>query len=76
MLKSMEFSASNLIAGLLFGTIGFWIFKQSIQKSNLKLAIIAVVMILWTYFAPNDFADWIGCLALSAAAYHFWRDDS
>ncbi len=66
---------SNLLAGLLFGTVGFWIFRKSIQKSNLKLAVIAVSMILWTYFAPNDYADWIGCFALSGAAYYVWNEE-
>ena len=71
----MDFSVSNLIAGLLFGTLGIWLFRKSIQKSNLKLAVIAVAMILWTYFAPNDFADWLGGLAFAGAAYYVWNED-
>lgn len=71
----MDFSTSGIIAGLLFGTLGFWIFKKSREKMSVKLAVIGVVMMLWPYFAPSDWMDWAGGLALGGAAYYVWNDD-
>lgn len=72
---SLNFSVSEIIAGLLFGTLGFWIFKKSREKMNVKLSVIGVSLFFWPYIPNNIWVNWLGGLALCALAWKWWNEE-
>ena len=51
-----EFSAPNLLAGLLFGSIGFVGFIYGKRMSRLKPVLIGLVLMAYPYFVENTLA--------------------
>lgn len=63
---------SSLFAGFVFSVIGFWMLKEARKKADLRLVILSIFLIAYTYFTANPYLDWgIGC-ALCAGAYLIW----
>lgn len=69
----MDLSVSAVISGLLFGGIGFWMLKQSRQKGNFYLMVIALALMIYPYFTHGPVADWGVGIGLCYAAHHFWN---
>jgi hypothetical protein len=72
---SFESSTSSLIAGLLFPSIGFYVFRKSRQQMSVKLALVGVAMMLWPYFAPSDALEWVGGFAMCGLCFYWWDKD-
>lgn len=68
----MNLSISSIFASLMFGTIGFIVFRRGKQESNFKLLFIGLGLMLYTYFTSGYLMDWGVGLVLSFAAYYYW----
>jgi len=66
----MDLSPSSLLAGIIFGTIGFYMIRESRRRGNLWMALIGLALMSYTYFTPNPWVDWGGGVALCALAYN------
>lgn len=69
----MHFSASSLIAGLIFSVIGFWLYKEGRRRTNLSLVVIAVLLMLYPMFTQNPWQDWGVGISLCALAKYRWE---
>jgi hypothetical protein len=74
-LELFDFSVSGLVSALLFGVIGMYLFKYGRQRSNLKLVLIAIGLMLYPYFTHGPVGDWGVGIALCAAAYYLKDSD-
>jgi hypothetical protein len=68
-----EFSAPNLLAGLLFGSIGFVGFIYGKRMSRWKPMMIGLLLMAYTYFVQNTLAI-CGIGLAGTAALFWWRD--
>lgn len=73
-LLGLDFSPSVLIAGLIFGVVGFYAFRIGKKNSNLKLVILGMILMVYPLFVSGAKMTWGIGILLSAAAYHF-KDD-
>lgn len=55
----MNFSASNLIAGVVFGIFGWSAFSYGRRLVLWKPMAIGVVLMGYSYFVPNDWLVWL-----------------
>jgi hypothetical protein len=68
----MDISISSLAAGFVFGVIGLWLFKEGRRRSEVRIALVGVTMMGYSYFTSNPAADWGIGLALCGLAYMWW----
>ena len=68
-----EFSAPNLLAGLLFGSIGFVGFIYGKRRSRLKPMMIGLLLMAYPYFVENTLA--LCGIGLAGTAALFWLGD-
>lgn len=71
LLEDMNFSASSLISGFIFGVIGWYVFKHGRKNSNNYFVTIGIVLMVYPYFTRGPVADWGVGAALCGLAYHF-----
>ena len=67
------FNWPNLIAGLIFGTIGLVAFMYGKKERAWKPLAIGIVLMVYPYFVPNTILSYAIGITLTAALY-FWRD--
>ena len=65
----INFSASSLIAGLVFGTIGLILFRKGKQKLHYTWVIIGMALMGYSLFTSSPWQDWGIGAALSITAY-------
>jgi hypothetical protein len=68
-----EFSAPNLLAGLLFGSIGFVGFIYGKRMSRWKPMMIGLLLMAYSYFVQNTLA--ICGIGLAGTVALFWWSD-
>ena len=54
----MNFSVSNLVAGLLFGVFGIYFFRIGKKNVNLKVMLSGFALMAYPYFVENKYATW------------------
>jgi hypothetical protein len=69
----MDFSASSILAGLIFSTFGLIVFRRGRSQDNHILVITGILLFAYNIFTPSAFADWGIGLSLSFVAYFFWN---
>ncbi len=69
----MNLSASNLIGGILFGSIGFVAFLYGKKTSNFKPLLIGIALIMYPYFIQDTVTMYVIGVLLTASLY-FFRD--
>ncbi len=63
--SGLNFNFSALIAGLIFSTIGIFIYKSGRKNAHIPDVIIGITLIIYTYFLDNDYLIWgIGVLLI------------
>ena len=67
-----DISISSMFASFVFSVIGFWLFKQGRSRSEVRIMLIGLAMMVYSYFTSSPVADWGIGLTLSALAYMFW----
>ena len=68
-----EFAAPNLLAGLLFGSIGFVGFIYGKRTRRLKSMMIGLLLMAYPYFVENTLA--LCGIGLAGTAALFWLGD-
>jgi hypothetical protein len=68
-----DFSAPNLLAGLLFGSIGFVGFIYGKRMSRWKPMMIGLLLMAYSYFVQNTLA--ICGIGLAGTVALFWWSD-
>jgi hypothetical protein len=67
---SGNFGAANLIAGLIFSTLGLLLFNHGKREQKADLMILGGLLMTYCFFTPTALWTW-GCgLGLLAAAYY------
>jgi multisubunit Na+/H+ antiporter MnhE subunit len=67
-----SFSFSSLVAGLIFGSVGLWIFGHGRKNANNRNIVIGLVLMIYPYFVSGAWLTWGLGLALCGYAYHTW----
>lgn len=65
----MNFSASGLAAGFIFGVIGMFVLRHGRKEANFPVFFIGVALIIYPYFVENDYLLWGAGVGLSWLAY-------
>lgn len=68
----LQFSFSSLLAGLIFGIIGLWVFRQGKRNSNMKVLSVGLALMIYPYFTTGPWMDWGLGAALCGLAYYLW----
>jgi hypothetical protein len=68
-----DFSAPNLLAGLLFGSIGFVGFIYGKRMSRWKPMMIGLLLMAYSYFVQNTLA--VCGIGLAGTVALFWWSD-
>jgi hypothetical protein len=67
------FSWANIIAGLIFGSIGFVAFMYGKKQQSWRAMGIGIALMVYPYFVANAWALYGIGIALTAALY-YWRE--
>lgn len=54
----MDFSFSNLAAGIIFGSFGLYSLKRGKRNSDALDIIIGVTLMIYPYFVENAWINW------------------
>jgi hypothetical protein len=65
----VSFAAGDLVAGLLFGGIGFVAFAYGKKMMNLRAMALGGALMAYPYFTPPGAPQWVVGAALTAALY-------
>lgn len=65
----MNLSLANILAGFIFGVIGFSAFVYGKNQTNIKAVIIGILLMIFPYFVPNTIAVWIIGTVLTAGLF-------
>lgn len=69
----MSFSPSSLLAGLLFGGVGFVAFVYGKRMARFQTMALGGALMVYSYFVPAGAAEWLIGAALSAAVWWTWE---
>lgn len=67
-----EISMSSIMASFIFSVIGFWLFREGKRRSEVKLMLVAIGLMGYSYFTSSPAADWGIGLGLCGLGYMFW----
>ena len=68
----MQLSLADFIAGLVFGTIGMWLWSQAKRRMNSTLKLIGVILMVYPWFVSNIWLQWLVGIALCIWARYAW----
>lgn len=68
----LEISMSSILAGVIFGLIGYWVYRQGKRNSNMKVLMVGLVLMVYPYFTPGPAWDWSLGFGLCGLAYYLW----
>lgn len=66
------FSISSMMASFVFSVIGAWLFREGQRRSEVRLMLVAIAMIGYSYFTTTPAADWGIGIALCGLTYFLW----
>lgn len=69
---SLNFDMSSIMAGLIFGAIGWYIFKHGRREANMRNVGLGLALMIYPYFVDGAKLTWGLGLALCGAAYFYW----
>jgi hypothetical protein len=67
-----DFSISGLFAGLIFGCIGIWMFREGKRYTDLRIVMIGIALMVYPYFTHGPLMDWGVGAGLCGVAYYIW----
>ena len=65
----MNLSTANILASILFGSIGFAAFVYGKKQSNFKALVIGVILMVYPYFVVNPIALYAIGVALTLVLF-------
>jgi len=69
----MDFSISNLIPGLLFSIIGWWVYREGKRNTNITVVVIGILLMTYSWFTNTPLSTWGVGIVLSLLAYKAWN---
>jgi hypothetical protein len=70
-----DFSVSSIVASILFGIIGYWVFRQGRKQANHRNVVLGLVLMGYPYFVSSPKLMWgIGFL-VCGITYYFWDQE-
>ena len=66
------FSVSALIAGVIFGIVGYYVYRWGKKNFNMRVRLIGVALMIYPYLTPTAFLTWAVGFGLCFLAY-LWR---
>ena len=60
----LDFSFSQIMAGILFGIVGMYLLRLSKKRPNFPFMLIGIALIVYPYFVSSDWLTWIVGLVL------------
>ena len=66
-----DFTAANIMAWILFGSIGFVVFIYGKKQKNLKALLIGILLMVYPYFISGTLALYLVGIGLCVALYFF-----
>ena len=69
---NIDFTVSAVLSSLVFSTVGLFVFRKGKRETEIKLMVIGILLMGYTYFTHGPLADWGVGVALCALAYNFW----
>ncbi|MBF0485153.1 MAG: hypothetical protein HQL16_01435 [Candidatus Omnitrophica bacterium] len=70
-LSQDSFNIPAMIAGMVFGLIGFSAFMRARKTKEPKALIISITLMVYPFFVSNPIATWLIGLGLTAALFIF-----
>lgn len=65
-------SPSSILAGVVFGLIGMYVFRQGKREQNIPLVLAGLGLMLYSWFTKGPLQDWGIGAAFCAVAYYYW----
>jgi hypothetical protein len=65
----MNFSFSSLMASLIFGIFGMYLFKLGKKRGHKLIVIISVALMAYPYFVDSEFLIWAIGVVLTVVGY-------
>lgn len=69
----LSFSVWALVAGLVFGTLGWWIFRHGKRNQNPRNIYSGLTLMIYPYFITNTLLSWLIGIALCGYVYYYWE---
>ncbi|HWU44178.1 MAG TPA: hypothetical protein VN132_12090 [Bdellovibrio sp.] len=70
LLGSIEFDIHAILAGLIYGIIGMWLFRRGRRDANLRYVVVGLLLMIYPYFTRGPVYNWgVGALL---CAYAYW----
>lgn len=69
----LSFDVPSLIAGLIFGIVGLYVFRRGKRESSLRLVVIGLGLMIYPYFVEGAVMNWLVGFLLSGSAYYYWN---
>ena len=71
LLENMNFSVSSLMASLIFGIIGWYLFSHGRKNANNHFVVIGIALMVYPYLTKGPLADWGIGAGLCGLAYYY-----
>jgi multisubunit Na+/H+ antiporter MnhE subunit len=68
----LDFSVSSLLAGFIFGVVGYYTLRHAKKNANIAASVLAVTLMVYPYFISGAWLTWIVGFALCGATYYVW----
>ncbi|MGZ3795975.1 MAG: hypothetical protein ACXVB1_06405 [Pseudobdellovibrionaceae bacterium] len=65
-------SFGSLVAGLIFGTVGFWLLGHGRKNANNRNVVMGLVLMMYPYFVSGAWLTWGVGIALCGYLYYNW----
>jgi len=66
-----SFTVSQIIAGILFGIVGLYLFRWGKKNTHYPHIFIGLGLMIYPYFVTSDALTWVVGFALCGAGYYF-----
>jgi len=72
----LHFTTSQIVASLVFGIIGLFVFRHGKKTLNYSVLFTGVAMMIYPMFTSGWLEDWGFGLGLCAMAYYFNKNNN
>ncbi len=68
----MSFDPYELMAGFIFGVIGWWMLKEGRKRGEIQIALMGLALMIVPYFTTGLKMMLIVCVGICLWAYNIW----
>ena len=69
----VDFSISAIASSLIFSSVGFYVFREGRKQAEIKITLMGIALMTFSYFTSGPWADWGIGLSLCAVTYQMLR---